>query len=100
VGDPTAVVYARDVVRQLDAGPVARPRRTASARLDLALALVASGTPDEACAVATTAVTSGRVVASNWWRVREILAGIEPSGIAEAGELHEACEAFRPDRRD
>src|SRR6185503_9346539 len=43
VGDPAAVGYATNVIDQLQAGGadgVARPRRVASARLDLALALL------------------------------------------------------------
>lgn len=96
VGDPAAEGYARDVVAQMEDAPLLRPRRVASARLDLALALLASGRPDEAGAVATTAVASGRVVASNWWRVTEVLQGVERTGIREAVDLRDACEAFRP----
>ena len=96
VGDPAAVDYARSVVDQLAAGPVTRPRRVASARLDLALALVGVGDFDEAAAQATAAVTSGRVVASNWWRVREIVRRIEGISAPEAVELREAVEAYRP----
>jgi len=73
-----------------------RPRRIASARLDLSLALVGADKLDEATAQAIVAVTSGRVVASNWWRVTEVLAAIEATGIGEAAELRDAYETFRP----
>ncbi|WP_422773808.1 helix-turn-helix domain-containing protein [Plantactinospora sp. WMMC1484] len=93
-GDPAAEDYARAAVADLIGS--ARPRRTASAQLDLGLALVAAGRPDEACASAQVAITSGRVVPSNWWRASEVLAGVEASGIREARELRDAYEAYRP----
>lgn len=95
-GDPAAEGYARTAIRELETAAEHRPRRLASARLDLALALVAAGKPDEAQAQALAAVVSGRVVASNWWRAGEVLAGIERSGIREAAELRDACETYRP----
>ena len=95
-GDPAAEEFARAVVADMDGASISRPRRVASARLDLGLALVAAGKPDEASAVALAAVASGRVVGSNWWRLNEVLAGVEQAGIAEAGELREAAESIRP----
>lgn len=56
----------------------------ASAKLDLGLALLAAQKPDEAGAAALAAVTSGRLVASNWWRLTEVLAGVERRGVREA----------------
>jgi len=47
-----------------DGGP--RPRRIAAARLDLALALLATDRPDEAADQAITAITSRRIVPSNF----------------------------------
>jgi transcriptional regulator with XRE-family HTH domain len=101
VGDPGAEEYARAVIAELEAANdgVARPRRTASARLDLGLALLVADKPDEASAAAVAAITSGRVVPSNWWRATEVLAGVERAGIREASELRDAYEAFRPVRR-
>jgi transcriptional regulator with XRE-family HTH domain len=95
-GDPAAEQYARTVVSELEVVAEHRPRRLASARLDLALALLAAGKPDEAGAQALAAVISGRVVASNWWRAAEVLAEVERSGIREAGQLREACQTHRP----
>lgn len=97
-GDPAAEEYARTVVAEMAAAGATRPRRYASARLDLGLALLAAGKPDEACVVATAAITSGRVVPSNWWRATELLAGVESTGIREAAELRDAHETYRPRR--
>jgi transcriptional regulator with XRE-family HTH domain len=98
VGDPAAENYARDVIRQLEAASdgVPRPRRIASARLDLALALLAVSKPDEASAEALAAITSGRVVGSNWWRATEVLAGVERAQIPDAAELRDAYRTYRP----
>lgn len=95
-GDPAAEEFARIAVAQLNG--TARPRRIASARLDLALALLAASKPDEAAGEALTAISSGRVVPSNWWRASEVLAGVEAAGIAEAAQLRDAAETFRPRR--
>lgn len=97
-GDRGAESYARTAVAELEAGSdgLSRPRRTASARLDLGLALLAANKPDEAATTTTAAITSGRVVPSNWWRASEILAGVEQTAIREARELRDAYEAYRP----
>jgi transcriptional regulator with XRE-family HTH domain len=94
-GDPAAEAVARDVITELECEG-ARPRRIASARLDLGLALLGSGKPDEAADVACRAIGSGRIVPSNWWRAAEVVAGVEQAGVAESGDLREAYEAFRP----
>jgi transcriptional regulator with XRE-family HTH domain len=98
VGDPAAEDYARAVVAQLEAAPdgTSRPRRVASARLDLALALLVANKPDEAGAVALAAITSGRVVPSNWWRVTEVMAGVDQADAPEADDLRDAYETYRP----
>ena len=94
-GDPAAEIVAREVITELEADG-ARPRRVASAHLDLGLALLAAEKPDEAAAAASQAITSGRVVASNWWRAREVMAGVQRSGVHEAAELRDTYETFRP----
>lgn len=93
-GDPAAVEYSRAVIDQLDGA--ARPRRVASALLDLSLALLAVQEADEAAHAALKAVTSGRVVASNWWRVQEVAERVEALGIREAVDLRDACVEFEP----
>ncbi|MGW3347780.1 hypothetical protein ACWDA3_31175 [Nonomuraea rubra] len=91
LGDPAAVNYARQVLARLesavDGGP--RPRRAASARLDLALALLATDEPGEAGYVARQALMSGLLVPSNYWRAKEVIAGVEERGLTEAVELRE-----------
>jgi transcriptional regulator with XRE-family HTH domain len=93
--DPAAEAVARDVITELEREG-ARPRRVASAKLDLGLALLAAQKPDEAAATATDAIRSGRIVASNWWRASEVVAGVQRAGVIEASDLREEYEAFRP----
>jgi transcriptional regulator with XRE-family HTH domain len=96
LGDPAAERYARRVLGRLESvtdGPP-RPRRTATARLDLALALTGTGRSDEAAATALEAVTSGRLVPSNYWRAEEVLAAVDGKGIPEAADLREAYREY------
>ncbi|WFE39290.1 helix-turn-helix transcriptional regulator [Micromonospora sp. WMMD998] len=97
-GDPAAEQVARVVLAELDPRGDGgdRPRRSASARLDLALALVAADQPDEASAVAAEAIRSGRVVPSNWWRAREVLRRVEQTGATDVSALREVYETHRP----
>lgn len=90
LGDPAAESYARHVLADLAGAATIRPRRIASANLDLGLALVAADKPDEAADVALAAVTSGRLVPSNYWRVAEVVSGIEEHGAGEAVTVREA----------
>jgi transcriptional regulator with XRE-family HTH domain len=94
-GDPAAESVARDVISELQADG-ARPRRIASAQLDLGLALLSGGKPDEAAAEARLAITSGRIVPSNWWRAAEVVSGVQRSGVSEARDLREVAEVHRP----
>jgi hypothetical protein len=99
LGDPAAENYARHILARLESsadGPP-RPRRAASARLDLSLALIASDRPDEAAGTALVASTSGRVVPSNYWRAREVICAVASRGVPEAAEL---AEAYRVACRD
>ena len=98
VHDPAAVRYARDVLARLDpdGDGGTRPRRAAAARLDLALALVSAGEPDEAAGRTFEAIQSGRIVPSNVWRVEEIVAAVERAGILAAVDLREAHRALLP----
>lgn len=98
--DPAAEEYARALIHQIeDAGNgTPRPRRVASARLDLALALLAAGEPEEGAAEATTAISSGRVVPSNWWRAAEVVREVGRLGVRQAADLREVYEAHRPGR--
>lgn len=93
-GDPAAETVARDVIAELEREG-ARPRRVASAHLDLGLALLAADKPDEAAAAASMAIVSGHIVPSNWWRASEVVAGVRQAGVLDARELCEKYEAFR-----
>jgi transcriptional regulator with XRE-family HTH domain len=102
LGDPAAEPIARQVLARLESaadGPP-RPRRAASARLDLSLALIAAGRHDEAAGTALEAVTSGRLVPSNYWRAREVIDAVTERGVPEARELSEAfreiCQGSEP----
>ncbi|WP_258907993.1 transcriptional regulator [Actinokineospora sp. UTMC 2448] len=90
-GDPAAETHAREIITRLQPGPDAArwPRRVASAHLDLALALVATGRLDEACAHATKAIASGRVVPSNHWRAGEVVNAVAGRDVPEARDLIE-----------
>jgi transcriptional regulator with XRE-family HTH domain len=96
-GDPAAERIARAALKELDPRDDGgeRPRRSASARLDLAMALVAVDQPDEAIAVASEAVRSGRVVSSNWWRAQEVLRRVELTGTSNAAALREVYDMHR-----
>jgi transcriptional regulator with XRE-family HTH domain len=102
LGDPAAESCARQVLARLESavdGPP-RPRRAASARLDLSLALIVAGRHDEAAGTALHAVTSGRLVPSNYWRAREVIHAVAERGLPEARELSEAyretCNGKQP----
>ncbi|MFG1951020.1 transcriptional regulator [Micromonospora sp. NPDC048830] len=96
VGDPAAEGMAREAIAELERASdgVRRPRRIASAKLDLSLALVGVGKVDEASGTALAAICSGRIVPSNRWRAAEVVTAVEASGIHEAAELREAFEAY------
>lgn len=92
IGDPAAERYVRTVLGRLEsatAGPP-RPRRAASARLDLGLALIAGDQHDEAAAVTLDAITSGRLVPSNYWRAAEVVTAVADRGLPEAADLTDA----------
>jgi transcriptional regulator with XRE-family HTH domain len=95
--DPAAEPHVRQVITllQREGG---RPRRIASAHLDLALALLAAGEVEEAQHATLRAVASGRVAASNWWRVEEIVAGLGRVGAPMSPDLREAYRRFAPRR--
>ena len=101
LGDPAAAGYARNVLARLESatdGPP-RPRRAASARLDLSLALIAADQHDEAAGTALTAITSGRIVPSNYWRAREVIHAVAERGLPEAADLAEAYRDICGDGR-
>ncbi|GAA2119879.1 helix-turn-helix transcriptional regulator [Actinomadura alba] len=97
LGDPSAEPYARRVLARLESaeeGPP-RPRRAASARLDLSLALLSADQPDEAVHLTHAAIASGVLVPSNHWRAAEVVAAVEALRLPEAAELREAYRGLR-----
>lgn len=98
LGDPAAERYARQVLTRIETvsdGPP-RPRRAATARLDLALALTATGRPDEAAITAMDAVTSGLLVPSSYWRAEEVITAVDADGLPEAAQLRDAYHEHCP----
>jgi transcriptional regulator with XRE-family HTH domain len=95
LGDPAAEDQARQFLARLETTTDGsrRPRRAASTRLDLSLALVATGRHDEAAGTALEAITSGRLVPSHHWRAREVIKAVAQRGVPEAAELDEAYRA-------
>jgi len=95
-GDPAAEGAAREVITHLGDGPdpAGWSRRTASAHIDLARALVAADILDEAAHAAQLAITSGRIVPSNQWRAAEIVDAIDERGVGQGAELREAFAAL------
>jgi transcriptional regulator with XRE-family HTH domain len=96
IGDRAAVRYARQVLARLeDPGDgMPRPRRAASARLDLALALTASEQLDEAASTTLEAVTCGLLVPSNFWRAREVISAVNGRGVPGSSDLEESYREY------
>ncbi|MBL1075827.1 helix-turn-helix domain-containing protein [Nocardia sp. 2] len=90
LGDPAAESHARHVLADLTSATPTRPRRILTASIDLGLALVAAGKPDEAAHVALGAVTSGRLVPSNIWRLSEVVDRIGQRDQADAATVRVA----------
>ncbi|REE97127.1 helix-turn-helix domain-containing protein [Thermomonospora umbrina] len=92
LGDPAAESYARGVLARMEhpSNGLARPRRAVDARLDLALALLATDQPAEAAHTALEAITSGWLVPSNHWRAAEVITAVEAHRLPEATTLREA----------
>jgi hypothetical protein len=95
IGDPAAEGYARSVLHRIESASdgTIRPRRVATARLDLALALAASGRTDEAAGSASDAISSGVMVPSHLWRAEEVISTISDRDLGSAAELREALAA-------
>jgi hypothetical protein len=56
----------------------------------LSLALIAAGRHDEAAGTALEAISSGRIVPSNYWRAREVIHAVAARGVPEAADLADA----------
>lgn len=95
LGDIEAEPYARDLIARLTEAEESWPRRIASAHLDLSLILLRNDRLDEAAAEASTALASGHVAPSNFWRASEVVTVAESVRLPEAAELRESFEALR-----
>ncbi|MGH8884559.1 MAG: hypothetical protein ACRDYX_05170 [Egibacteraceae bacterium] len=62
--------YCRVVIHDYDEDH--KPRRLATARIDLAIVVTQQDRPEEACHLGHLALSSGRLVPSNIWRVTEL----------------------------
>ncbi|MCG3757360.1 helix-turn-helix transcriptional regulator [Amycolatopsis sp. Poz14] len=96
-GDPAAETFAREIIKRLERQtPDGKwPRRVASANLDLALALISTDRLDEAVGATRSALASGRVVPSNYWRAEEVVDQVEARKMSEARDLRDAYEEMR-----
>jgi transcriptional regulator with XRE-family HTH domain len=96
-GDPGGEAIAREALKRMEhpARGHPRPRRAASARIDLALALAGAGKPDEAAGVTLEAIRSPYLAPSNFWRADEVISVIEASDPGGSRELREAITARR-----
>lgn len=99
IGDPAAEGYARHVLERTEsaADGTTRPRRAATARLDLALALAAADRIDEAAGTAREAIESGVMVRSHLWRAEEVISAVAERDAAGAARLREALAAMASD---
>jgi tetratricopeptide (TPR) repeat protein len=95
IGDPAAEGYARSVLERIEsaADGTVRPRRAATARLDLALALASSGRADEAAGTAREAIESGVMVPSHVWRAEEVISAVGEHDPAGAAGLRDSLRA-------
>ena len=74
--------------------PAAEGCARASATIDLALALLVTDRLDEACDAAMRAISSGRVVPSNYWRAAEVVKAVESRQLPEATVLRAAYDGL------
>lgn len=96
LGDPEAGQHARAVIERFrptrDGQPW--PRRYATAHVDLALCAAKAGEPEEAVDAARTAMASGSIAPSNWWRVGEVVREVTAKRVTGAAELQERYRAM------
>lgn len=88
LGDPAAEDIARHAAARYETG--GRPRRLATAYLDLGLVLARLGRPDEAAHCGVLALGANHLVPSNAWRADELIAAVSRyRGVPEVEELRE-----------
>ena len=88
LGDPAAEDIARHAAARYETG--GRPRRLATAYLDLGLVLARLGRPDEAAHCSVLALGANHLVPSNAWRADELVTAVSRyRGVPEVEELRE-----------
>jgi hypothetical protein len=88
LGDPAAEDIARHAAARYETG--GRPRRLATAYLDLGLVLARLGRPDEAAHCGVLALGANHLVPSNAWRADELVTAVSRyRGLPEVEELRE-----------
>lgn len=89
LGDPAAEDIARHAAARYETTG-GRPRRLATAYLDLGLVLARLGRPDEAAHCGVLALGANHLVPSNAWRADELIAAVsEYRGVREVEALRE-----------
>jgi tetratricopeptide (TPR) repeat protein len=92
--------HATDALELLTAAPEKdySPPREAIARIDLALALIPLGSPDEACGLGDQALSSERVTFAVRTRVLELDAALRRNhaDLPEVQQFHERCRLLAP----
>lgn len=96
LGDPEAKQHARAVIEQFRPTDDHQswPRRYASAHVDLALCAAKSEEWEEADDAVRTAMTSGSLAPSNWWRVAEVVREVTAKQWPGAADLHDHYRAM------
>jgi hypothetical protein len=92
--------HATDALELLAAAPEKdhSPPREAIARVDLALALIPLGSPDEACGLGHQALSSERITFAVRARVLELDAALRRNyaDLPEVQQFHERCRLLLP----
>lgn len=94
LGDPAAEDIARHAAARYKNG--GRPRRLATAYLDLGLVLARLGRPDEGAHCGVLALGANHLVPSNAWRADELMTAVSGyRGVPEVDELRELAAQRR-----
>lgn len=95
LGDPAAEDFARHAAARYRIGD--RPRRLATAYLDLGLVLARLGRPEEAAHVGMLALGANHLVPSNAWPADELIAAVSGHrGVPEVEALRELSAQRAP----
>lgn len=92
LGSPEGIHAARSVIERFRPNSAGQPwpRRYALGHVDLALGSARQGEHEQAVDSVRTALDSGAIVPSNYWRVAEVLRELAAAQVPAAGELQAA----------